>query len=356
MKRKSLSVKKITPKSFNFKKILKDKKVLEIYNDFAKNFENCQNLNKIAVAVSGGPDSMALCFLISCYKFKKNKKIQIFFYLIDHALRKDSEKEAKMVRRELNLNKINLKIIKWKGSKPKSNLQSIARQKRYEILFNECNKYNIKTILTAHHQDDIYETFFIRLLRGSGAEGLSSFVEREKKFNFKKSVISIFRPLLNNTKQDLTYITNKVFKFYVNDPYNQNEKFQRVRLRNLILNLKNQGLDFKKLKLTARNLSSNNKAINQIVNKNISQNVFFNKKRYLLSSEFFLYPEEVVFKSLSILIKKISKKYYPPRGRKLINLIKQLNEKDQFKATLGGTVVEKIHNSVLVYKETRKKS
>ena len=59
--------------------------------------------------------------------------------------------------------------------KPKSNIQSLARKKRYQLLFNECKKYKIKTILTAHHQDDLYETFFSRLLRGSGTEGFSSF-------------------------------------------------------------------------------------------------------------------------------------------------------------------------------------
>ena len=61
--------------------------------------------------------------------------------------------------------------------KPNSNLQSLARQKRYELIFNQCKKHKINTILTAHHQDDFYETFFSRLLRGSGTEGLSSFAK-----------------------------------------------------------------------------------------------------------------------------------------------------------------------------------
>ena len=75
MKKKSLNAKKTIARNFNFKKILNDKKIFEIYRNFVKNFENLNNPGKIAVAVSGGPDSMALCFLISCYKFQKNKKI-----------------------------------------------------------------------------------------------------------------------------------------------------------------------------------------------------------------------------------------------------------------------------------------
>ena len=355
MKKKSLSAKKIKPNSFNFKKILKDKKIFEIYKDFVKNFKNLNNSNKIAISVSGGPDSMALCFLVSCYKSKKNNKIQPFFYLVDHGLRKDSAEEAQLVKKQLKSKMISLKILRWKGKKPNSNLQSLARQKRYELLFNECKKFNIKTILTAHHQDDYYETFFSRLLRGSGTEGLSSFAEIEKNFFFKGDVITVARPLLSFSKQNLTYIANNIFSFYVNDPSNEMEKFQRVRLRKLISNLKNQGLDFHKLKLTLSNLASTNRAINEVVNHNIDKNVIFFKKKYLISSKFFLLPEEVVFRSLSNLIKKISKKSYPPRGRKIINLIKEIKIKDQFKATLGGAIIEKIHNSIVVTPEKTKK-
>jgi len=97
MKKKSLSAKKITVDNFNFKKILRDKKVLQIYKNFLKNIRNLNFSNKIAISISGGPDSMALCFLIYCYKFIENKKIQPIFYLVDHGLRKDSKTEAQIV-------------------------------------------------------------------------------------------------------------------------------------------------------------------------------------------------------------------------------------------------------------------
>ena len=71
MKKKSLSAKKITPKNLNFNKILRDKKIFKIYKNFEKNFENLKNPNKVAVSVSGGSDSLALSFLVLCYKFKK---------------------------------------------------------------------------------------------------------------------------------------------------------------------------------------------------------------------------------------------------------------------------------------------
>ena len=79
MKKKSLSVKKITPRRLNFNQILKDKKIFEIYRNFENNFKNLRSSEKIAVAISGGPDSLALCFLASCYKFKSDAKIKLLF-------------------------------------------------------------------------------------------------------------------------------------------------------------------------------------------------------------------------------------------------------------------------------------
>ena len=356
MKKKSLSAKKIIHRNFNFNKILKDKKIFEIYKSFEKKYESIKSTSKIAVSVSGGPDSMALCFLISCYKFRKNKKLQTFFYLVDHGLRKNSGNEAIFVKNQLNSKKLKLKILKWKGKKPTSNLQGLARKNRYELIFDECKKSNIGIVLTGHHKEDLYETFFSRLLRGSGTEGLSSFAKIEKLFNFKNKKILLVRPLLNLFKKDLIYISKKIFNFYVKDPSNQMEIFQRVRLRKLISDLKTQGLNFNKLNLTINNLASTSKAINEIVDYNISENVaFLLKKKYLINSKFFLMPEEVVFRSLSVMIKNISQRDYPPRGKKLITLIRDLKNKKYLKATLGGTIIEKVHNSVVVSREKTKK-
>ena len=356
MKKKSLSVKKITPRRLNFNQILKDKKIFEIYRNFEKNFKNLRSSEKIAVAISGGPDSLALCFLASCYKFKSDAKIELLYYLVDHGLRNNSYSEAISVKNILKSKKLDLKILKWKGKKPISNLQSLARKKRYELLFKECKKSNIETIITGHHQEDLYETFFSRLLRGSGTEGLSSFSKTENFLIFNNKKIKVARPLLNLTKEDLVYISNVVFKFYVKDPSNNMENFQRVRIRKLISGLKNEGLNFHKLSLSIKNLASSNNAINAIVNYNITKNVsLLSKKKYLINSQFFLMPEEIIFRSLSVLFKKINQKSYPPRGKKTISLISDLSKKKHIKATLGGTIIEKVHNSVIVSKEKTKK-
>ena len=75
MKKKSLNAKKIIPSNLILDKYLKNKKIFKIYKDFEKNFKTINNPGKIAISVSGGPDSMALCFLVSCYAFKNNYRI-----------------------------------------------------------------------------------------------------------------------------------------------------------------------------------------------------------------------------------------------------------------------------------------
>ena len=133
------------------------------------------------------------------------------------------------------------------------------------------------------------------------------------------------------------------------------DKFQRVRLRKLIINLKKQGLDFRKLSLTLNNLASTNRTINELVEKNLSDNVIYKKNKFLIRSEFFLVPQEIIFRSFSSLLKKITKNYYPPRGKKILYIINQLKIRDRLKATLGGTIIEKIQNTVVVSEEKTKK-
>ena len=90
-------------------------------------------------------------------------------------------------------------------------------------------KKKIKLILTGHHKDDQIETFLIRLSRGSGVQGLSS-MSTTSHLNSK---IKILRPLLNESKKNLIFISKKVFGTYVKDPSNNNKKFLRSNIRKL---------------------------------------------------------------------------------------------------------------------------
>ena len=243
------------------------------------------------------------------------------------------------------------KILTWHGKKPSNNIQALARNKRFYLLTNQCKKNNIKYLLLGHQIDDLYENFLIRLFRGSGLKGLTSF---GKTSEYKKNGVNILRPLINLEKKELIYLSNKVFNFFIKDPSNLNENFKRIRVRNLMKNFKKEGFDNKKLKLTIKNLKDSNQSINFYVKKNISQNTkFFNKKNAFILNEFFFdQSHEVIFRSLSFLMKLSSGKYYVARGKSIGNLIKKIQfNKINAKVTLGGCFIQKINKTILISRE-----
>ena len=188
MKKKSLSAKNKNHNTVtNF---LKDKLINSIYKQFEKNLVP---ENGYIVAVSGGPDSLALAYFAKC--FSQLKKVNFYYYLVDHRLRKESSKEAKKTLDLLKKIDVKCKVLIWQGKKPKSNIQSIARFNRYSLLIKECKKRNLNNILLGHQNDDLNENFLIRMMRGSGLKGLVSMDKISENNNIK-----FLRPLLNIEK------------------------------------------------------------------------------------------------------------------------------------------------------------
>jgi len=343
MKKKSLSVKR---KNHNLiLKHLNNKDILKIFREFKKTIDV---KSAYAAAISGGPDSLALAYFCKCISTIYNTKIQ--YYLVDHKLRKESTKEAKKVLKILKKLKINCKILTWKGKKPKSNIQSIARSKRYTLLTNECKKSKIPFLLLGHHVDDLYENFLLRILRGSGLKGLVS-MDKISESNFDN--IKIIRPLIDFKKSELKKISKKIFNFFVDDLSNFNENFKRIRIRKLINTLELEGLDKNKLKLTIKNLKDSSDTINFYTKNNIDQNSFFFKEKntFFLNKFFFNQPNEITFRSFGEVIKKISNKYYLPRGKSISSIVSDIKCEKLKKTTLGGCVIQKVSETVIVFPE-----
>ena len=348
MKKKNLSAKKKIH-SFYFEK-LEDTKIKNIYLDFKKNLSSHISGN-FCVAVSGGVDSMALTFLSKCYSLEENKRV--YFFIVDHKLRKDSSSEANIVKSKLKKFKIDCQTLTIKKKIKFSNLQSFARDNRYKLIFKQSLKKKICNILTAHHSDDLLENFFIRLLRGSGLKGLTSFSKVKTKIKFDDQTF-ILRPLINVSKKDLKYISKKTFNFYVNDPSNQSDKFLRSRLRKLISKLENEGLTFSKFKKSINSLTQSNFAIDYYVQKNINNNSSYLRlsNSIILNDSFFKQPSEIVFRSFSEIIKKVGKRDTYARGSKIENLIHQLFSTNQDKKkTLSGCIIRKFQKSVIISQE-----
>ena len=326
-------------------KHLNTKKISKVFKEFSNSLIIKEDL---AVAVSGGPDSLALAYLTKCYSIKN--KIKVKYFIVDHKLRKESSLEAKTVKSILKKIDVNCKILKWNGRKPSKNIQAEARDKRYHLLANECKKNSIKHLLLGHHINDLFENFFIRLVRGSGLKGLISFSKYTK---YKNKDLSILRPLLDLEKNDLLNISNKVFNFFIKDPTNINEDYKRTRIRNLLLSLAKEGLDKEKLKLTIDNLKESDKSIKFYVSRNLESNSIFLKKKnvYILTYSFFDQSHEIIFRSITTIIQKIGKNYYPARGKSINELIKGINAKSFSRVTLGGCFIDRVNNTILVSKE-----
>ncbi|MDC1245954.1 tRNA lysidine(34) synthetase TilS [Pelagibacteraceae bacterium] len=328
---------------------LNKKKISKIYNEFSSSLKVKEDL---AVAVSGGPDSLALAYLTKCYSLKH--KIKVKYYIINHKLRKESSLEANRVKKILKKIDIQCTILSWNGKKPSKNIQAIARDKRYFLLANECKKNNIKHLLLGHHLNDLFENFLIRIVRGSGLNGLISFSKNTK---YRDQDLNIVRPLMNLEKKDLVYVSNEVFNFFVKDPSNINENYKRTRIRNLLYSLKKEGLNVRKLELTINNLKDSDESIKFYVEKNLNKNVVFLKRKnmYILNYNFFDQSHEIIFRSLTNLIQKLGKKYYPVRGKSINELIKGINKKSFTKVTLGGCFIERVNETILISQESSHK-
>ena len=346
MKRKNLIARKKAKKD---KLLVKNPKILNFYKKFKSTiFKNIKK-QSFALAVSGGSDSLCLAYFSKIYSYEFGSKIHVL--IVDHKLRKKSGNEALKVKNILKKRKISSKILTWKGKIPKSNIQKNARFIRYSLISNYCSKKNIKYLITAHHEDDQIENFLIRLLRGSGLTGLSSMSLKTKYNNYLK----IIRPFLNLKKKDLKYVTLNYFKTYIKDPSNKDEKFLRVRIRKYRRNMEKEGLDTRKIIKTVDNLESANQALNFYKNKALYKHVsFIAKNKCLINKQIFSNEAgEIIFKSFSDILSLISGKYYPPRSKKVINLIDRIKKSKFIKSTLGGCVVEERDNFILISKELK---
>jgi len=341
MSLKNLSVRKKVPKIYKSK--ILNQKVNHIFKKFEKSFKIDTNF---IVAVSGGADSLALAFLTKVYASKKNLNPR--YFIVDHKLRKESTYEAYKVKRILKSLKINSQVLTWKGKKPISNIQSLARSKRYELLFFECKKLKIGNLVLGHHLDDVIENFFLRMARGSGLKGLVSLGKNTQIEN-----INLIRPLVKFDKKDLIFLSKFIFNFYVDDPNNDDIKFNRIKVRNIIKKFEDFGLDKKKFQLTIENLKKSDQSIKFYVEKNKKENSIFNyrKKELILKENFFHNSYEVIFRSLTDLIHLVGNKPNFVRGKKIENILNKIKEQKLRKETLGGCVIKMVNLTVILTKE-----
>ena len=245
----------------------------------------------VVIGVSGGPDSMALLYLL----MNLEKKVNIICAHINHNVRKESAAEYKYVENFCKENKIifeGMKIERYQ----ESNFENEARTIRYDFFDKLIKKYNAKYLFTAHHADDLMETILMRLVRGSSLKGYAGF-EKERSMNNYK----VIRPLIEVTKEELIDYCNKNDIKYALDNTNEEDIHTRNRFRKYVvpsLKKEDKNVHTKFLKFSETLLETND-YIEKIVDKSynlIIKNQTLNIE--LLKKEDKLIQKKIIYKLL----------------------------------------------------------
>jgi tRNA(Ile)-lysidine synthase len=210
----------------------------------------------LVLAVSGGPDSVALMWLAARWRRSLARGPRLVAVTVDHGLRAESAREANAVKRLARSLDLAHHTLRWTGAKPKTGLPAAARTARYRLLAKAARDHGATHILTAHTRDDQAETLLMRMLRGSGIAGLAAMVRQTP-----RDGVMLARPLLNISKSQLVATLKKAKISFADDPTNRDIHFTRPRLRALMPALAAEGGDARNLARLAARLARANAAV-----------------------------------------------------------------------------------------------
>ena len=224
--------------------------------------------NSFVVGLSGGADSLCLTLLMN--EYTKNNNYKLVACIVDHKLRKESSTEILPIIEILKNNNIEYKVLIWEHNEINTKIELQARQARYNLLYDFCKSIGCNCLCTAHHALDQWETFFMRLSRGSGIRGLSSISPISDLKDIK-----LLRPLLYFTPQDIKDTLKYKFNIteYVRDSMNYDTKFERVKWRQSyeLLSSDKYNLSIENVNNSIDRIQRANDCIDSILKENISE-------------------------------------------------------------------------------------
>ncbi len=206
---------------------------------------------RLAVAVSGGSDSLALALLLD--RWARRRHGTVVALTVDHGLRRGAAAEARRAGSWLAARGIAHRLLRWRPSAAagdlRGGLQAAARGARYRLLADCCRREQILHLAIAHHRDDQAETFLLRLGRGSGLDGLAAMSPVTG-----RDGVRLVRPLLGIGRQRLAATLRRFRQPWIEDPSNRNPAHARVRMRALLPALAGEGVTSARLAATAGHL------------------------------------------------------------------------------------------------------
>ena len=305
---------------------------------------------RIAVAVSGGADSMALALLLA--EWAPAHKVSLHGLTVDHRLRDAAESEAERVSGWLALRNIPHTTLSWEEGVHLRNVdaspQHAAREARYRLMVEWCVANDCAYLFVAHHADDQVETFLMRLARGSGVDGLAAMSALSS-----RGSVNLARPLLEFTKEHLIEVCRVHDQDWLNDPSNESEASTRVRFRKAQQMFEKEGLTRQRLLATVRHLRRAKVALDHAVTQLLKASGSLDEFGVVRLTVQALAgaPEEVGLRALSRILAAVSGSTYGPRFESLEGLYGCAVSGPWRDATLHGCFIARGGKDLIVCRE-----
>jgi tRNA(Ile)-lysidine synthase len=223
-------------------------------------FADCKAAPALVLAVSGGPDSTAMMWLVARWRRALRKGPRLVAVTVDHGLRAEAAREAREVKALAKSLAIQHRTVRWAGAKPAKGVPAAAREARYRLLAQAARIAGATHVLTAHTEDDQAETLLMRMSRGSGLAGLAAMARHSR-----RDAVVLVRPLLQTPKARLLATLAKAKIGFADDPTNRDHGFTRPRFRALMPGLAAEGFDARNLARLASRLARANAALELLV-------------------------------------------------------------------------------------------
>jgi tRNA(Ile)-lysidine synthase len=300
------------------------------------------------LAVSGGADSMALMHLAHEWQQETGARTRLTVLTVDHGLRPKADEDASWVAERAREFGLECAVLRWRPGDKKSRIQADARNTRYRLMADYAHANNLDTLVTAHHLDDQAETLLMRLGRGSGLDGLAGIPARNH-----WAGIAVRRPFLDVPKARLVATLEKKGTAWLEDPSNDDTRFERVRVRQAMDELEKLGIGAEALARTARRLRRASEALDDIAGEFLASNAVLDEAGFCRIDARALAgaPAETALRALGRAIQVMGGQVSPPRLSKLETLRDALVSGEQGAMTLGGCRLLRQMANFLVLRE-----
>ncbi len=301
----------------------------------------------LAIAVSGGGDSLALTLLAD--RWARRRGGGVVALTVDHRLRAAAADEARQVAAWLKARGIPHRTLVWEGPRPGRGVQAAARVARYGLLEGWCRDHGCLHLLTAHHQEDQTETFWLRLARGSGVDGLAAMSSETPRIGCR-----ILRPLLDVAPARLRAVLAAAGQAWIEDPSNENTDYARVRVRGGRALLAAEGLSGERVAATIARLGRARVVLESATAQLLGRAVRLHPAGFAWvdAAALAAAPIELGLRGLAAVIATIGGEDYPPRLAGLERLYGEIVGTGLGRGrTLGGCRVVPRRQGVLVCRE-----